>query len=39
MGRVLHTMSAKNDLLDTWLFIAKDNPAAADGVLDAADQP
>ncbi len=38
MGRVLYARSAQNDLLDAWLFIAKDNPAAADGVLDAIEQ-
>lgn len=35
MGRVLYAQSAQADLLDAWLFIAQDNPAAADHALDA----
>ncbi len=38
MGRVLHARSARNDLLEAWLYIAKDDPAAADRVLDAIEQ-
>jgi len=33
MPRCLFTQSAQSDLLEAWLFIAEDNPAAADGVL------
>jgi hypothetical protein len=35
MPRLLFTQSAQSDLLEAWLFIAEDNPAAADGVLAA----
>jgi toxin ParE1/3/4 len=35
MARVRFTQSARTDLLEAWLFIAEENPTAADGVLDA----
>lgn len=35
MARVLYAESALNDLLEAWLFIAEESPAAADAVLDA----
>ena len=35
MARVHFTQSAQTDLLEAWLFIAEENPAAADRVLDA----
>lgn len=38
MRRVLYAQSAQTDLLEAWLFIAKDNPAAADRALDAIAQ-
>ena len=33
MPRLLFTQSAQLDLLEAWLFIAEDNPEAADRVL------
>jgi toxin ParE1/3/4 len=33
MPRLLFTQSAQSDLLEAWLFIAEDNPEAADRVL------
>ena len=33
MPRLLFTQSAQSDLLEVWLFIAEDNPEAADRVL------
>jgi toxin ParE1/3/4 len=33
MPRLLFTQSAHSDLLEAWLFIAEDNPEAADRVL------
>ncbi|NMG46318.1 type II toxin-antitoxin system RelE/ParE family toxin [Aromatoleum toluvorans] len=36
--RVLYTASAQADLLEAWLFIAEENPVAADRVLDAIEQ-
>jgi toxin ParE1/3/4 len=33
--RIRYTSSAEFDLLDLWLTIAEENPAAADGVLGA----
>ena len=35
MPRLLFTQSAQSDLLEAWLFIAEENPMAADGVLSA----
>ena len=35
MACVLYAESAQNDLLEAWLFIAEESPAAADAVLDA----
>ena len=34
MPRVLRSTLAEKDLLEIWLFIAKDNPEAADRLLD-----
>ena len=33
MPRLLFTEIAQSDLLEAWLYIAEDNPTAADGVL------
>lgn len=38
MARVQFTQSAQTDLLEAWLFIAEENPAAADRVLDAIER-
>lgn len=38
MTRVRYAQSARDDLFDAWLFIAKDSPAAADRVLDTIEQ-
>ena len=35
MTRVFYTHQADRDLLDLWLYIAQDNPAAADRQLEA----
>jgi plasmid stabilization system protein ParE len=35
MPRLLFTESAQADLLEAWLYIADENPVAADGVLSA----
>jgi len=37
MARVLYTRSAETDLLEAWLFIAEEDPIAADRVLDTID--
>lgn len=37
MSAVLYAQSAQIDLLEAWLYIAQENPAAADRVLDAID--
>jgi toxin ParE1/3/4 len=37
MPRVLRSSIAETDLLDIWLFIAADNPGAADRTLDRID--
>jgi plasmid stabilization system protein ParE len=37
MACVLYTRSAETDLLEAWLFIAEEDPVAADRVLDAID--
>ena len=34
MARILKTAVAEADLDDIWLYIAQDNPSAADGLLD-----
>ena len=36
MAGIIITPAAENDLADIWLFIAKDNPQAADKVFEAA---
>ncbi|MBT4087031.1 MAG: type II toxin-antitoxin system RelE/ParE family toxin [Deltaproteobacteria bacterium] len=36
MAGIIITPAAENDLADIWLFIAKDNPQAADRVFEAA---
>lgn len=38
MARVRYTASAQTDLLEAWLFIAEENPVAADRVLDIIEQ-
>jgi len=38
MARVTLTQSAQADLLEAWLFIAEENPLAADRVLDAIER-
>ncbi|MBU0501197.1 MAG: type II toxin-antitoxin system RelE/ParE family toxin [Gammaproteobacteria bacterium] len=38
MDSLRYTHSAENDLLEAWLFIAEENPEAADRVLDAIAQ-
>ena len=38
MRQVLHTPEAEDDLMEFWLYIALDNPDAADRVLDAIEQ-
>ena len=38
MHRLVFTERAQADLLETWLYIAEDNPAAADKVLDTLEQ-
>ena len=38
MARVRYAQSAQDDLLDAWLFIAKDSLAAADRVLDTIER-
>lgn len=37
-ARVLYAQSAQNDLLEAWLYIAENNPTAADRVLDVIEQ-
>ncbi|MBN9559537.1 MAG: type II toxin-antitoxin system RelE/ParE family toxin [Alphaproteobacteria bacterium] len=37
MPRVLRSAQAEEDLLEIWRYIAKDNPAAADRMLDRID--
>ena len=34
MSRVVLSSRARKDLDDIWLYIARDNPAAADGFID-----
>lgn len=38
MGFVRYTQQAKQDLLDIWLWIARDNAALADAVLDRIEE-
>jgi addiction module RelE/StbE family toxin len=38
MHRLVFTERAQADLLEAWLFIAEDNPAAADKVLDTLEK-
>jgi len=38
MHRLVFTERAQADLLEAWLYIAEDNPAAADKVLDTLEQ-
>ena len=38
MHRLVFTERAQADLLEAWVFIAEDNPAAADKVLDTLEQ-
>jgi toxin ParE1/3/4 len=37
MGRCLRTARAEQDLVEIWLYIATDNPRAADRLLDRID--
>lgn len=37
MGKVRHSASAENDLLEAWLYIAEDSVDAADRLLDQID--
>jgi toxin ParE1/3/4 len=37
MGRILQTRQAEEDLLEIWSYVADDNPAAADDLLDDID--
>jgi toxin ParE1/3/4 len=37
MARVLRTKRARADLLEIWLYIAKDSPVAADRLMDRID--
>lgn len=37
-ARVLRTRRARQDLLDIWSYIARDDPAAADRLLDRIDE-
>ncbi|MCL4682944.1 MAG: type II toxin-antitoxin system RelE/ParE family toxin [Rhodocyclaceae bacterium] len=37
MKALRYTDSAENDLLEAWLFIAEDNPQAADHIVDTID--
>jgi toxin ParE1/3/4 len=36
--RLLRTAQAEQDLIDIWAYIARDNPAAADRLLDRLDE-
>ncbi|PIV87891.1 MAG: plasmid stabilization protein, partial [Hydrogenophilales bacterium CG17_big_fil_post_rev_8_21_14_2_50_63_12] len=38
MSTLRYADSAENDLLDTWLYIATDNPEAADRIIEAIDR-
>lgn len=38
MPRHTRTARAEKDLVEIWLYIAKDNPQAADGLLDAIER-
>ena len=38
MGRLVRTSRAEEDLIDIWLYVARDNPGAADAVLDRIDR-
>ena len=38
MAQVLYTERAQSDLLEAWLFVAEENPAAADRMLYTIDQ-
>jgi len=35
---ILRTRRAEEDLIEIWLFVAQDNPVAADALLDRIDQ-
>ncbi|MBP9915895.1 MAG: type II toxin-antitoxin system RelE/ParE family toxin [Thiobacillaceae bacterium] len=37
MGKIRHSASAENDLLEAWLYIAEDSIEAADRLLDRID--
>jgi toxin ParE1/3/4 len=38
MGKLRYSHSAEQDLLEAWLYIAADNPTAADHVLDSIER-
>lgn len=38
MGTFHKTAQAEDDLIDIWLYIAQDNPAAADKLLDTIEE-
>ena len=38
MAALHYTASAENDLLEAWLYVAEDNPPAADRVVDTIDR-
>lgn len=38
MSRVVYTRAAREDLIDIWTHVAKDDPVAADRVLDRLDE-
>ncbi len=38
MGTARYTQSAQTDLLEAWVFLAEDNPAAADRMLDTIER-
>ncbi len=37
MAKLLYSASAESDLLEAWLYVAEDNVAAADRMLDQID--
>jgi len=38
MAQLLRTIQAEEDLIDIWLYIAQDNPDAADHLLDTIEE-
>lgn len=37
MGRLIRTARAEEDLIEIWMYIAEDNPAAADKLIERID--